>query len=195
MRLAAQGLLGVCQGDYHPDVQELKLWDLSKLPTVPPDHPQYLRFLEIRMKYERDNDKIETQAKNITLRAWTNITNQIMSSCEESHPALFNDIWALEKLDIGDSGCGTSLGNRPEIFEGLYECKTAIDGAAGAFETKMKGNMRNPMMTDEHGLGLYREDDAILHEACGCGAADSGPRPDSHDDGHLRRGISRIEVS
>jgi len=76
MRLAAQGLLGVCQGDYHPDAQELKLWDLSKLPTVPPDHPQYLRFLEIRMKYERDNDKIETQAKNITLRAWTNITNQ-----------------------------------------------------------------------------------------------------------------------
>ena len=92
MRFAAQGLLTVCQGDFHPDVQELKLWDLSKLPVVPSDHSQYLRLLELRMRYERENDKIQTQARNITLRAWTNITNQIMSSCEESHPALFNDI-------------------------------------------------------------------------------------------------------
>ena len=27
MRFAAQDLLIVCQGGYHPDVEELKLWD------------------------------------------------------------------------------------------------------------------------------------------------------------------------
>ena len=29
MRFAAQGLLTVCQGDFHPDVQELKLWEVE----------------------------------------------------------------------------------------------------------------------------------------------------------------------
>ena len=99
MRFAAQDLLIVCQGGYHPDVEELKLWDTSVVPELPQDHPQYFRALETRMKYERDNEKIQTQAKNITLRAWTSIGNQIMVACEETHPALWNDIYEECRLD------------------------------------------------------------------------------------------------
>ena len=99
MRFADQGLLIVCQGGFHPDVQELKLWDLSTLPTFPPDHPQYLRVWEMRMKYERENERIQAQCKNIMLRAWTSITNQIMTSCEETHPALYNDLFEDCRLD------------------------------------------------------------------------------------------------
>ena len=136
MRFAAQGLLTVCQGDFHPDVQELKLWDLSKLPVVPPDHSQYLRLLELRMRYERENDKIQTQARNITLRAWTNITNQIMSSCEESHPALFNDIHEECRLDKRTDGTYVPGGysDGPRAYKMLLKSLLPV-GAKSALRT------------------------------------------------------------
>lgn len=74
--------------------------------------------------------------------------------------------WALDKLDLADTGCGTSFGNRREIFEHTYMCKSDVNGASGAFVTNEKGTMRNPLMDTHGNLGIYREHDAILHEAC-----------------------------
>ena len=74
--------------------------------------------------------------------------------------------WALDKVDIADSGCGTSFGNRRELFRDMYVSPSRVNGAAGAFMTKEKGTMYNPLMDDSGRLGAYREEHAILHEAC-----------------------------
>ena len=74
--------------------------------------------------------------------------------------------WALDKIDIADSGCGTSFGNRRELFRDMYLSPSRVNGAAGAFMTKEKGTMFNPLMDDAGRLGAYREEHAILHEAC-----------------------------
>mgnify|MGYP007045446035 CR=1 FL=1 len=47
--------------------------------------------------------------------------------------------WALDKVDIADSGCGTSFGNRRELFRDMYVSPSRVNGAAGAFMTKEKG--------------------------------------------------------
>ena len=74
--------------------------------------------------------------------------------------------WALDKLDLADTGCGTSFGNRREIFESIYLCEADVNGAAGSFITREKGTMRNPLMDTNGNLGIFREHNAILHEAC-----------------------------
>ena len=97
--LAAQHLLVVAHGGEHPDVEILEEWDLDLLPLPPPDHPQYLRILSERNKMERENVKIRKLAKTRTLQAWTELYNHLLASCEDTHPTLHDEMYALCRLD------------------------------------------------------------------------------------------------
>ena len=76
--------------------------------------------------------------------------------------------WMCDLLAIADSGCGTSFGNTTRVYveDSIYDEECSVNGAAGAFTTTKKGTMKMPMETDTGEIGAYREDGAILHEAC-----------------------------
>ena len=60
--------------------------------------------------------------------------------------------WLLDMVNIADSGCGTSLACHEGIMMNVYKCDTAIDGAAGTFTIKQKGEMKNPIESNK-GIG------------------------------------------
>ena len=71
-------------------------------------------------------------------------------------------------LVVGDTGCGRSMGNNVEQFERgtLVEKSSSILGVGGSMTTKLRGSLRVPVLTEHHGMGAYKERDAILNEKC-----------------------------
>jgi len=71
-------------------------------------------------------------------------------------------------LVIVDTGCGRSMGNHPLQFKAgsIREKVTTATGAHGSFKTMFEGTWAMPMQTESHGICMYGECDAVLHEAC-----------------------------
>jgi len=71
-------------------------------------------------------------------------------------------------LVIVDTGCGRSMGNHPSQFKAgsIREKETTATGAHGSFKTMFEGTWAMPMQTESHGICMYGEHDAVLHEAC-----------------------------
>eukprot|EP00966_Prymnesium_polylepis_P323304 7379509-Prymnesium_polylepis.1 len=70
-------------------------------------------------------------------------------------------------LAIIDTGCGRSMGNHTDHFEpeSLYDCKSPIDGASGAFVAKQRGNLRWPMESNR-GMRMWREPESVFNRRC-----------------------------
>jgi len=84
----------------------------------------------------------------------------------ESPPSLPDAI--AKCLVIVDTGCGHSMGNHPLQFQAgsIREKVTTATGAHGSFKTMFEGTWAMPMQTESHGICMYGECNAVLHEAC-----------------------------
>ena len=73
----------------------------------------------------------------------------------------------LKQLCICDTGCGTSMPNRPGQCrrESIYNSDSLIEGAGGQLTIKQKGYLSLPMQTNR-GLARFTEADAILNDRC-----------------------------
>jgi len=71
-------------------------------------------------------------------------------------------------LVIVNTGCGRLMGNHPLQFQAgsIREKVTTATGAHGSFKTMFEGTWAMPMQTESHGICMYGECDAVLHEAC-----------------------------
>ena len=74
---------------------------------------------------------------------------------------------SLKAICIADTGCGTSMPNHPDQCEegSIYKCESQVQGAGGTLKVPEKGSLRMPMDTSR-GVGLFRENDAILNRLC-----------------------------
>ena len=130
----------------------------SPPPPSPPPSPPPQNTTAIAMVSELPRDDIFTYEQSRSLYLEMLAGNE---PPEELPPG-------LRCLCIGDTGCGTSMGNDVETqFEpnSVYKSKTDLAAAGGSLTCEEKAHMRYPLTTSR-GPGFWRERDSIVNRLC-----------------------------
>ena len=98
-RLGGEQLLEVADGNPPPKNHTIRDFDLSMLPVLPPTDPHHDKRMEVRMRYQRENEANAAKRKYLRLSELTRLFNSLAACCEKSHPALFRDLQDLCKME------------------------------------------------------------------------------------------------
>ena len=98
-RLGGEQLLEVADGNPPPKNHTIRDFDLSMLPVLPPSDPHHDKRMEVRMRYQRENEANAAKRKYLWLSELTRLFNSLAACCEKSHPALFRDLQDLCKME------------------------------------------------------------------------------------------------
>ena len=66
--------------------------DLTLLPSLPPDHRDYHRREEYRIKTQTQNQSNATKRYTLTMEAWTEVYTMLKKSTETTAPVLSREI-------------------------------------------------------------------------------------------------------
>ena len=92
-------LLPVAEGQNSPAADLIVDHDLSKVPLFPVGHPYYEKRFELRMKLERENDVMARKRFDLKMSDWTTIYLALSLCCEDTHPALHEEMYEHCRLD------------------------------------------------------------------------------------------------
>ena len=112
--LAAMGLNYVADGGEPAEARAIVDFDLRKLPALPPTHPGFEKRLEIRTRYETQNETNELKRREIRFKAWTTIYALIKTSTVDAAPMFSRQL--LEQCDMSVARMG-----RPAIPGGFFD--------------------------------------------------------------------------
>ena len=84
--LAHKGLLYVADGGEPAEARAIVDFDLSKLPALPTTHPGYEKRLEIRTRYESQNEANELRRREIRFKAWTALYALVKTATTDAAP-------------------------------------------------------------------------------------------------------------
>ena len=104
--LAGKGLLYVSDGGEPAEARAIIDFDLSKLPALPTSHPGYEKRMEIRTRYESQNEANEFRRREIRFKAWTELYAMVKTATTDAAPMFSRQLLASEST-------GTSSGLTP----------------------------------------------------------------------------------
>jgi len=127
-RLASAGLLIVANGGTPAAARHILDVPLDQLPPLPPDHRDFERRIETRIRIETENRKNAARRYDLTMAAWTSIYAALKECTARTAPLL-----SRELLDV----CDLSLaGVADGYFDGPRAWRMAVHRLAGEERTK-----------------------------------------------------------
>ena len=109
--LAHFSLLKAAMGMVPDDAKKIVDVDLGELPVLPPDHPQYYRNLETRLRIKTQNKSNRIQRYAIVMKQRTAVYTMLYKSVEPKTP-----IFARELREACDYSCDGIEGG---YFDGI----------------------------------------------------------------------------